>query len=373
MSPKKTVLSVIGTRPELIKMAPVVDVFRSSKDFQMKVCFSGQHTDLIESVQKTFDVPSDFRLGLMTENQTLWDFSGKLLSQLGKLLQEVRPVGVFAQGDTATVLISALASFYSRIPFFHVEAGMRTFDLDNPFPEEAHRVLAGKLASLHFAPTALARGHLVREGVPEKAIHVTGNTVVDALLRIKRLLPPGGDEGFGSTGTTQLRRILVTMHRRENFGEPFRSVLQALKQITLKRDDVEILFPVHPNPNVRQIVHEELANIPQIKLVEPLGYLELLSELQRSYLVVTDSGGIQEEAPSFGKPVLILRKVTERMEAVHAGVARLVGTNGPLIVQTVHELLDDSESYQRMVPGESPFGDGRAAERILEATREFYC
>lgn len=359
---KKTLLAVIGTRPELIKMAPVVQAFQEDPEFDLKVCLTGQHTDLIESVQAVFPIHADESLALMTENQKLWGFAGRLLLALGEVIEKHKPLGVLAQGDTSTTFVAALAAFYSGVPFFHVEAGLRTHDLYNPYPEEANRVLAGRLASLHFAPTEKAAQNLYNEGVAKEQVLNTGNTVVDALTQIKARLKP--------VPQGRKRRILATVHRRENIGAPLKGICAAFRRLA-ERGDIEILLPVHPNPNVRAIVQEELAGREGITLSPPLNYLELLQELQNSYLVLTDSGGIQEEAPSFGKPTLILRRTTERAEAVEAGVAKLIGTEEEDIVREATLLLDDPVAYSSMISEESPFGDGSASSQIREAVRAF--
>jgi UDP-N-acetylglucosamine 2-epimerase (non-hydrolysing) len=365
MVEKRLLLAVIGTRPELIKMAPVIRAFENDPHFNMQVCFSGQHRELIDSVFKNFELPIHYKLDLMAPNQTLSGFAGKFLLGFSDIIEKSRPAAIFAQGDTSTTFITSLAAFYSKTPFFHVEAGLRTFDFDNPYPEEANRVLTGTLTNLHFAPTELARNHLLQEGVDDKKIIVTGNTVVDALLEIKKDLPPPRAKGA-------LKQILVTVHRRENFGAPLVQILEGVKALVMAHPEVNVLLPVHPNPNVRSVVYSMLGNVPRVSLVEPLGYLALLDALQNSYLILTDSGGIQEEAPSFGKPVFVLREVTERMESVEAGVAKLVGADQKRIVEEVSELLRNEDRYQRMVAFRSPFGDGKAAQRIVSAVHAFF-
>lgn len=359
---KKTLLAVVGTRPELIKMAPVIQAFKNDPEFDLKVCLTGQHTDLIESVQAVFPIEADESLALMTENQKLWGFAGKLLLALGEVIEKYKPSGVLGQGDTSTTFVAALAAFYSGVPFFHVEAGLRTHDLYNPYPEEANRVLAGRLASLHFAPTEKAAQNLRDEGIAEDLILNTGNTVVDALTQIKTKLKPAPQGGK--------RRVLATVHRRENIGDPLKGICAAFRRLA-ERGDIEILIPVHPNPNVRAIVEAELAHVEGITLSPPLNYIELLQELNNATLVLTDSGGIQEEAPSFGKPTLVLRRTTERAEAVEAGAAKLIGTDEEDIFREASLLLDDPAAYKAMVAEVSPFGDGTASVQIREAVRGF--
>lgn len=365
-SKKLELLSVIGTRPELIKMAPVTQCFDADPKFSMRVCFTGQHTDLISSVMEVFKTPVDYQLSLMTANQSLYGFVGRCVTALGDLFSEVKPAAVLAQGDTSTTFCAALASFYCRIPFFHVEAGLRTMDLENPFPEEANRQLASRIARLHFAPTELARARLLAEGIAESSIIVTGNTVVDALLQMRRLIPPAPNDKKSSK-----RRVLATVHRRENFGQPLLSILRAIRRIACELD-AEVILPVHPNPNVRAAVQEMLGNVPGVSLTEPMSYLDLLAELNRADLILTDSGGIQEEAPSFGKPVLVLRKVTERPEAIECGISKLVGSDEQAIFNETAALLKKGAGSGEIGAAQSPFGDGKAALRIRDAIYAFF-
>lgn len=358
-----TILCVVGTRPECIKMGPVIAALRRETWCRTLVLSTGQHRQLVAQTLGFFGVSPDIDLDTMTPNQTLATLTGRILDGFDGVLTGLRPDLVLLQGDTTTVMACALGCFYRRVPFGHVEAGLRTRDLANPFPEEFNRRAAGLLASLHFAPTAGARANLLAEGVPDAAIHLTGNTVIDALLDVTAR--PATRLPFAIA--EQRRVILVTAHRRENFGAPLADLCQALRGLVERYPDVEIVYPVHPNPNVREPVHAALAGVDRIRLVEPLGYLELAAVMKRCTLVLTDSGGIQEEAPALGKPVLVLRRETERPEAIEAGVARLVGTDPERIMAETSALLDDPAHYGALAQGASPYGDGLAAPRIVAA------
>ncbi|MCC7398178.1 MAG: UDP-N-acetylglucosamine 2-epimerase (non-hydrolyzing) [Planctomycetes bacterium] len=357
MSPQKRILVAVGTRPEAVKMAPVVHALRACPWADVRVLATAQHRQLLDQIHTFFGITPDYDLDLMRQNQSLADLTARLIAALDPVLAEARPDLVLAQGDTTTVMVSALASFYRRLPFAHVEAGLRTGDVSNPFPEEMNRVLVGRMASLHFAPTAGAAANLAREGITAN-VHVTGNTVIDALLwaaeRVdtRPFVPPPGH-----------RLVLVTAHRRENFGAPFAAVCQALRTIA-DRGDVQLLYPVHPNPNVRDTAFGVLGGHPAIRLVEPLDYPDMVAAMRACHLILTDSGGVQEEAPSLGKPVLVLRTTTERPEGVTAGAAQLVGTDHDAIVAAANRLLDDDLAYAAMAKVENPYGDGRAAARI---------
>jgi UDP-N-acetylglucosamine 2-epimerase (non-hydrolysing) len=362
-----TVLCVMGTRPEAIKMAPVIHVLRQAPWANCRVLVTAQHRELLDGVLAFFDVSPDVDLNVMRSNQTLVDLTARLLLGLDVALAAETPDMVLAQGDTTTVLAVALTSYYRRIPFGHVEAGLRTHQLSAPFPEEANRVLAGHLASLHFAPTMTARANLLAEGLPAESIHVTGNTVIDALfMAVER----GAPVGVALDPTKRL--VLVTAHRRDSFGAPLRGICRAVGRLSRRYADVEFLWPVHPNPAVLATVHELLAGVPGVHLCAPLSYGSFVTALKRCHLVLTDSGGVAEEAPALGKPVLVLRDESERLEAVHAGVARLVGLHEETIVAATSRLLDDPQEYARMSVGASPFGDGRAAARIVEGIRRFF-
>ncbi len=361
------VLFVFGTRPEALKLAPVIRAFRSDPRFRVWTCLTGQHREMVDQVLRLFNIKTDFDLNLMEKGQTLGDLTSRVFSKMDEVLHHVKPELLFVQGDTTTAFAVALKAFYSRVPVAHVEAGLRTFDKYQPFPEEINRVLISHLADHHFAPTAAARNHLLKEGVPTERVHVTGNTVVDALLSIRSRLR--------STRLPVLKRldpsrkiILVTAHRRESFGKPLRSICAALKAIALEHPDTEIVYPVHLNPNVQEVVREALHGVPRVHLLPPLSYTEFLVLMERSYLILTDSGGVQEEAPSFKKPVLVMREVSERMEGVKMGVAKLVGTDREKIIREASRLLASPAAYRAMAGRKNPYGDGRASARILSMT-----
>jgi UDP-N-acetylglucosamine 2-epimerase len=364
------VLSVFGTRPEAIKMAPVVQALAEQKEILSRVCITGQHRQMLDQVMATFALKADYDLDIMQPGQALGDVFARVLTGLGPILKQFKPDYVLVQGDTATSTAAAVAAFYSDIAIGHVEAGLRTGNLRSPWPEEANRRLTGVVASRHYAPTLRARDALLAEGHARENIILTGNTVIDALLRIAHdVTVPGAlqqqlDRTF-SWLDPQKRIVLVTGHRRESFGDGFARICDALARIA-RRDDLEIVYPVHLNPNVRGPVTEKLSGFPNVRLIEPLDYQGFVYLMTRSHLILTDSGGVQEEAPSLGKPVLVMRDTSERIEAVEAGVARLVGTDVATIVAAVDEMLDCENSYAAMARGANPFGDGRASERIVK-------
>jgi len=360
-----TVLSVIGTRPEAIKMAPVVAELRRFPDrIRSIVCATAQHRELLDPVLNLFDITPNYDLNLMRPGQTLTQVTTEVLSGMEQVLTEVQPDWVLAQGDTTTVMATALACYYRRIPFGHVEAGLRTGDKFRPYPEEMNRVLTDALADLHFAPTARARDNLLSEGILETTIHVTGNTVIDALLQIAGRNLPHAEAALTDIPLWADRIVLVTAHRRESFGAGLQHICDALATLAARYPDVQFVYPVHPNPNVTTPVHHRLQGITNISLIAPLEYAPLVHLMKRAYLILTDSGGIQEEAPSLGKPVLVLRQVSERPEGIAVGVARLVGTGKARIVCEVSTLLDDETAYARMARVVSPYGDGQASRRI---------
>lgn len=364
---RKKILSVVGTRPEAIKMAPVILSLQKEPWVNVRVLATAQHRHMLDQVNEFFGIQPNIDLNIMRPNQALTTLTARLLLELDEVLLAEKPDAVLVQGDTTTVMTVALACFYHRIPIGHVEAGLRTWDMQNPFPEEANRVIAGKLAKWHFAPTEGSKKNLLKEGVPESEIIVTGNTVIDALLMTaaKELeLPVKLDPGK--------RLVMVTSHRRENFGEPFRNICRALKTLAHKNPDVQFLYPVHPNPNVKDVAYEYLAELPNFTLCEPLDYAPFIAAMKRSYMILTDSGGVQEEAPALGKPVLVFRDETERPEAVDQGVVKLVGPNYEKIVNEAQRLLDDQSSYQAMARGVSPYGDGKASQRIVDALRKHF-
>jgi UDP-N-acetylglucosamine 2-epimerase (non-hydrolysing) len=360
MGLRRHIQCVIGTRPEAIKMAPVVGALRAHPaGFRVTVVATAQHREMLDQILENFAIRPEIDLDIMSEGQSLPQLTARLLPALDRVLGETSPDFVLAQGDTATVLITALAAFYRHIPFGHVEAGLRTHDRARPFPEEMNRTLVGRLATRHYAPTEGAAANLRAEGVPTEAISVTGNTVIDALFHMVELepqlpfaLPPGR------------RMVLVTAHRRENFGAPFEQILAAIAALADAHPDIEIVYPVHPNPDVRGPAHRRLGGVARVRLIEPLDYAGFVAAMRRSHLIISDSGGVQEEAPALGKPVLVLRTVTERPEAVAAGVVKLVGVDAATIVREAGRLLTDPAAYAAMATGVSPYGDGHAAERI---------
>lgn len=360
---KKRILVVIGTRPEAIKMAPVALALQREEWAEVRVLATAQHRQMLDQVLEIFGIVPDVDLDIMRPNQTLPELTSRLLLRMDEVLALEQPDVVLVQGDTTTVLAVALSSFYRRIRVGHVEAGLRTGDFDNPFPEEMNRVLAGRMSQWHFAPTAGSRSNLLREGFAEDSVHVTGNTVIDALK-----LVADSDRSFeiGVELDPAKRLILLTAHRRENFGAPFAEICRAVRDIADRREDVQILYPVHPNPNVADVARATLGNHPRIVLCQPLDYIPFVGAMQRAELILTDSGGVQEEAPALGKPVLVLRNETERPEAVAEGVVKLVGPNFTAIVEQVDRLLDDPGAYREMAKGISPYGDGKAASRIVD-------
>lgn len=369
------ILTVFGTRPEAIKMAPLALRLADDSRFDARVCVTAQHRDMLDQVLRLFHLSPDYDLNLMKPGQGLAELTAAILTGLQSVLTEFKPDLVLVHGDTTTTFITTLAAFYQRIPIGHVEAGLRTGNLYSPWPEEANRKLTGTLAHLHFAPTDTARQNLLGEGVADDAIHLTGNTVIDALLdvtdKIQRQPELNAELGerFSFLDANK-RLILVTGHRRESFGSGFDSICKALKQIAERYPDAQILYPVHLNPNVQEPVNRLLKGINNVLLIDPQDYLPFVYLMNRAYLILTDSGGIQEEAPSLGKPVLVMRDTTERPEAVTAGTVKLVGTNTETITQAVQELMDDESAYQRMALSHNPYGDGQACRRIIQALSE---
>jgi UDP-N-acetylglucosamine 2-epimerase (non-hydrolysing) len=366
-SGRVTILCSVGTRPEAIKMAPVILALRREPWAAVRVLATAQHREMLDQVLAVFGIDPDVDLDVMEPNQTLPALTARLITSVDEALARESPDLVLAQGDTTTVLATALACFYRRVPFGHVEAGLRTRDFNNPFPEEMNRVVAARLTQFHFAPTENARCNLRQEGVNDADIHVTGNTVIDALLDVASR---ASDVGLDLDPRKRL--LLVTAHRRESFGPPFAELCRALRTIADRYDDVQILYPVHLNPNVRDVVYPSLGDHPRILLCTPLDYAPFVAALKRSHLILTDSGGVQEEAPALGKPVLVLRDETERPEAVEAGVVRVVSMHADRIIEETSRLLDDANAYAAMAKGVSPYGDGRAAERIVGILRKAF-
>jgi UDP-N-acetylglucosamine 2-epimerase (non-hydrolysing) len=370
-------LCVFGTRPEAIKMAPLALALAADERFDAQVCVTGQHRQMLDQVLDLFGLKPDYDLNIMKPGQDLSDVTTAILQGMKAVFSEFRPDIVLVHGDTATTFATTLAAYYHQIPVAHVEAGLRTGNLYSPWPEEANRKLTGALAALHFAPTNTSRQNLLNEGVDSVAIHVTGNTVIDALLEIVAKLDTTESlqrqfkEQFAFLPGNK-RIILVTGHRRESFGDGFERICQALVDTAKAFPDVEIVYPVHLNPNVREPVNRLLAGVDNIHLIEPLDYLPFVYLMNRAYLILTDSGGIQEEAPSLGKPVLVMRDTTERPEAVDAGTVKLVGTEVDAIRSNIHSLLTDTHAYQRMSFAHNPYGDGKACSRIIETLINIY-
>lgn len=344
-------------------MAPVIKALKATEWAKVTVAASGQHKELARTAFAAFGIEPDLDLALMTENQTLASLTGRLLLSLEPVLKELAPDIVIAQGDTTTVMVVATTCFYLGVPFAHVEAGLRTGNLNDPFPEEFNRLVCGRVATLHFAPTQTARNALLGEGVAAEGIALTGNTVIDALLATSGAPPASIDPS--------LKLILLTAHRRENFGPPLEGVFRAIRDLLLVRDDIQLLYPVHPNPNVAGMAGRIFEGVPRAVLCPPLGYDAFVGAMRRAHLIISDSGGVQEEAPALRKPVLVIRNETERPEAVTAGLARLVGTEYGVVRKTVESLLDDEAQYRAMTGGFSPYGDGLASARIVDVLEVF--
>lgn len=374
MSRKLRVLTVFGTRPEAIKMAPVVRALAAAEDVDARVCITAQHREMLDQVLDLFAIVPDYDLNLMRPGQDLTDITVSVLQGLRTVLAKFQPDLLLVHGDTTTTLSASLAAYYQRIAVGHVEAGLRTGNIFSPWPEEINRKVAGTVARLHFAPTERSRANLLAENVPADHVHVTGNTVIDALRNIVARLET--DDALSGELAARFgldagkRMILVTGHRRESFGEGFERICAALAQIA-RRDDVEVVYPVHLNPNVKGPVEAHLGGVANIRLIAPQDYQPFVYLMHRSTLILTDSGGVQEEAPSLGKPVLVMRDTTERPEAVEAGTVRLVGTDAGLIVASVDRLLDDRAAYEAMSFAHNPYGDGQSAGRILSAIRQW--
>lgn len=360
MKKKFKILVVFGTRPEALKLVPVVMAGKKDPRFHIYTCLTGQHREMVDQVMKLFPVKPDFDLNLMSKNQSLGDLTSRIMNSMEKVFAAVKPDAVMVQGDTTTAFVVGLKAFYEKIPVVHVEAGLRSHHKFHPFPEEINRVLLSRISDIHLAPTEEARRNLLKEGIPSQSIFVTGNTVVDALHYMKHALKE-------KPKAAQKRIVLVTAHRRESFGKPLESVFLALKTLAGKFKDIEIIYPVHLNPKVQASAKKILSGQKNIKLVEPLSYEPFLKLMVRSHIILTDSGGIQEEAPSLGKPVLVLREVSERPDGIKMGVAKLVGTSKEKIVKEASRLLTDPAAYRAMTNSKkNPYGDGKASEKILK-------
>lgn len=376
----KKILIVFGTRPEAIKMAPVVKAFqKETANFITKVCVTAQHREMLDQVLDIFEITPDYDLNIMKAGQDLYDISARVLVEMRPVLKDFKPDVVLVHGDTSTSTMTALAAFYEQIPVGHVEAGLRTYNIYSPWPEEMNRQITGRIATFHFAPTEMAKQNLIRENIHEKQIFVTGNTVIDALfmalgkienqtglkMELKRKVESFGYPNIEKLNSRERKLILITGHRRENFGEGFVNMCEAMKSIALQNPDFDLVYPVHLNPNVQKPVHDILEGVSNIYLIQPLEYLPFIYLMEKSYLVLTDSGGIQEEAPSLGKPVLVMRDTSERPEAIDAGTVELVGTNKDLIINKVNELIHNTAKYNSMSMAHNPYGDGKAGNKIV--------
>jgi UDP-N-acetylglucosamine 2-epimerase (non-hydrolysing) len=369
---KKRILTVFGTRPEAIKMAPLVHALEEDERFDAKVCVTAQHREMLDQVLELFEIDPDYDLNIMKAGQTLNEVTARILLELKPVLQEFKPDVVLVHGDTATTFAASLAAYYEQIAIGHVEAGLRTGNIYSPWPEEGNRKLTGALTKFHFAPTIMSKQNLLTENYCEKDIHVTGNTVIDALLMIKTKIDNNSRLNNELSAQFQMlddnkKLILVTGHRRESFGGGFERICEALAITARRYPDAQILYPMHLNPNVREPVNRILNGINNIHLIEPQQYLPFIYLMTRSHIILTDSGGIQEEAPSLGKPVLVMRDTTERPEAVDAGTVKLVGTDVDVMTSAINELMDDEEIYKKMSFAHNPYGDGNAATKIIEA------
>ncbi|MBI3772788.1 MAG: UDP-N-acetylglucosamine 2-epimerase (non-hydrolyzing) [Gammaproteobacteria bacterium] len=367
----KQILLVFGTRPETIKLASLIRTLNKRPNFDVKICVTGQHREMLDHALALFGITPDYDLDLMRIDQDLTSITTGVLNGLNKVLDQISPDIMLVHGDTTTAMAASLAAFYRQIPIAHVEAGLRTWNIKSPWPEEANRRIVSTLATLHFAPTKQAWQNLVQEGIRHDRIIITGNTVIDTLLMMTQEI--GLDKSLQIQLLAQFsfldpdkRLILVTGHRRENFGDKFKSFCNALRMLSERHPEIQIVYPVHLNPQVKRPVHANLENLPNVYLLDPLDYRPFIYLMSRAYLIITDSGGIQEEAPSLGKPVLVVRDATERPEAIEAGTAKLVGTERDFIVAAVEELLNDPSEYSRMARAHNPFGDGKASVRIVD-------
>ena len=371
MTAKIKVLNILGTRPEAVKMAPIIKAMEIDSAFECFTCATAQHRELLDQVLNLFQIKPDIDLDLMKPDQSLSVLTTQILSNLDPVIKQLKPDWILAQGDTTTVMTAALLAYYNRVNFGHVEAGLRTFNNFEPYPEEVNRRIAGTIATVHFAPTETAKNNLLKENVPSESIFVTGNTVIDAIQSVGKMpIPTELIILKNEIGSKKI--ILVTAHRRENFGEPIHSICTAIASLAKEfENEIHFVYPLHPNPNVKEVALNLLKDVPNVTLLPPLDYLPMVHLIKASYLVLTDSGGLQEEAPGFGKPVLVMRNVTERPEGIQAGTVRLVGTKTSQIEEMVKKLLIDKNDYMSMAQAVNPYGDGRAAGRILEVIKNF--
>lgn len=370
---KIKVMSVFGTRPEAIKMAPLVKVLEKDSRFESIVCVTAQHREMLDSVLEIFDIKPQYDLNIMSHGQTIIDISNKVLKGVDDVIKKVNPHIVLVHGDTSTTLNGALAAFYNKVPVGHVEAGLRSYDIYSPFPEEANRKLTGVITNLHFAPTKTNENNLLSEGVNKEKIHITGNTVIDALLSVVNENHIFEDNTLNNIDFENKKIILLTTHRRENWGEPMENIFEAMIELIRDNNDVEVIFPMHKNPAIRELAHKYFNEyLDKVHLIEPLEYVEFTNLMSKVYLIMTDSGGIQEEAPALGKPVMVLRSETERPEAVEAGTIKLAGIEKKNIVYIANELLNNEYEYNKMAKSINPYGDGKACNKILEVILGVY-
>ncbi|MCL4510291.1 MAG: UDP-N-acetylglucosamine 2-epimerase (non-hydrolyzing) [Bacteroidetes bacterium] len=370
----KKILFVFGTRPEAIKMAPLIKEVQKFREFEARICVTAQHREMLDQVMRIFELKPDHDLNIMTKNQSLFDITSRIISKLQEILAGEKPDMVVVQGDTTTTFAGALASYYTRTKVAHLEAGLRTGNKFAPFPEEINRRLTSLVADIHLAPTPWSRDNLLKENISAEDIFVTGNTVIDALFHVVSLLKkskPKFDSLFDGIDFSK-KMVLITGHRRENFGEGFKNICESISELAKRFTDVEFVYPVHFNPNVREPVNRILRGIKNVHLIEPLDYEPFVYAMDKSYLILTDSGGVQEEAPSLGKPVLVMRDTTERPEAVEAGTVKLVGTDKRKIVDGVETLLSDQKEYLAMSRAHNPYGDGKASQRIVKIFEEYF-
>lgn len=369
---KIKVLSVFGTRPEAIKMCPLVKALEKDERIESVVCVTAQHREMLDAVLEIFDVKADYDLNIMKHGQTIVDVSNKVLSGVDKAIKDCNPDIVLVHGDTSTTLNGALAAFYNKVPVGHVEAGLRSGDIYSPFPEEANRKLTGSITAIHFAPTKSNKANLASEGIV-KNVHITGNTVIDALLDVVNKEHKFEDENLNNIDFENDKVILLTAHRRENWGQPMKDIFAAVRQVAEENNDVKIIFPMHKNPLIRELAQEGFKGIEnKVCLIEPLEYVDFANLMAKVYLIMTDSGGIQEEAPSLGKPVVVLRTETERPEAVEAGTVKLAGVEKEVIYNITNELIINEEKYNSMAHAVNPYGDGKSCERIIDLIKEYF-
>ncbi|MGG7141909.1 non-hydrolyzing UDP-N-acetylglucosamine 2-epimerase [Clostridium nigeriense] len=369
---KIKVLSVFGTRPEAIKMCPLVKSLEKDQSIESIVCVTAQHREMLDAVTEIFDVRPQYDLNIMAHGQTIVDVSNKVLHGVDQVIKECKPDIVLVHGDTSTTLNSALAAFYNKVPVGHVEAGLRSGDIYSPFPEEANRKLTGAITTLHFAPTKSNEDNLLKEGI-NKNIYVTGNTVIDALLNVINKNHKFEDKNLNTIDFNNKKVILLTSHRRENWGEPMKEIFSATRNLVEANEDVVVIFPMHKNPLIRELAKESFKGLEdKVKLIEPLEYVDFANLMSKCYLIMTDSGGVQEEAPALGKPVMVLRTETERPEALEAGTVKLVGIQKNNIFEVANELLNNIEEYNKMAHATNPYGDGKSCERIVKLIKEYF-